>query len=373
MRLELFKGPGAARSSCGPLRRRRARISTAGAWTLAVALSLLTWTAQADDCVANFRTGKDPTTQAELFSTSVRVPGMDTRGTIGQLKSIAEHDGFQVDKVDYETSGGRLELSQKASSTARGFPILITARKPGDVVTIAAALPPGMHAEPDAIRTNMCGMLARIDAPGGAKAADDPRTAPPSTQKKLNVLKPADGFDAAAAKAALTEGTGVIAGTACVLRAGATSLASNQTVLLFPATPYLQEVVALMHKAKPGRDTLDLDPEAMRTRLEGKTNGKGQFRFAKMKPGRYYLLTTLGSTRIGSRNVSVGTGVQGNTIIDYYETQYFANNYDDVLEKFVTLGEGQTREVTLTPRRKWTVLLGDNNGAAGIFGCDTHD
>lgn len=342
-----------------------------GIWLLAAALFLFAGTASAGDCAENFRNDTDPATKAELFSTSVHMAGMNTRSTIGQLKAIAEHDGFVVDNVAYWEDGGRLELSQKSSASARGFPILITARKPDDVITVAVALPPGMQAAPDVMRTNMCGMLARVRAPDGAVAADDSRTAPPTVQKKLNVLKPTVSFDLTVAKSALEEGSGVITGTACVLRDGATSFATNQTVLLFPATPYMEEVIKLLRKAKPGRDTIDLDPQAMKTRLEGKTNGKGQFRFGKMKPGKYYLLTSMATTRIGSRNVNVGQSVEGNTITDYYETQYFSNNYDDVLEKFVTLGEGQTTDITLTPRRKWTVLLGDNNGAAGIFGCGT--
>lgn len=338
-------------------------------WLLAFAVLLFASTADAGDCSENFRNDKDPATHAELFSTSVHIAGMDVRNTLGQLKAIAEHDGFVVGDPTYEDAGGRLELSQKASASARGFPILVTARKPDDVVTVAVVLPPGMQATPDAMRTNMCGLLARVKTPDGIQAADDSRTAPPTTQKRLNVLKPSASFDGAVAKAALEEGSGVITGTACVLREGVTSLATNQTVLLFPATPYLEEVIKLLRKAKPGRDTVDVDPDALKTRLEGKTNGKGQFRFAKMKAGKYYLLTSMATTRVGSRNVNVGRSVEGNTITDYYETQYFSNDFDDVLEKFITLGDGQTADITLTPRRKWTMLLGDNNGAAGIFGC----
>jgi hypothetical protein len=87
-----------------------------------------------------------------------------------------------------------------------------------------------------------------------------------------------------------------------------------------------------------------------------------------MKPGRYYLFTTLSSFIARSREVNVGRGVSGDISVDYYEKQDYQASHEDLLEKFVDVSkDGETVDITLSPRRRLK-LIGES-GAAGIFGC----
>jgi hypothetical protein len=128
-------------------------------------------------------------------------------------------------------------------------------------------------------------------------AQDDPRTAPPqATGKSPNIVHPTGSFDPIAAKASLEPGAGTIRGKACVVKRipaiGTREVkvwAVRQTVVLYPASAYIENMLELMRKAKPGKTMVAADPAITSIHLEGKTNEIGEFQFSQIKPGRYFL------------------------------------------------------------------------------------
>ncbi|WP_146093515.1 carboxypeptidase regulatory-like domain-containing protein [Xanthomonas hyacinthi] len=323
--------------------------------------------AEAASCEANFNMNSSP--GVLMFSTWRASQNLNENDAIAQVHKIAEKEGFAIGEQKKET--GRIELVffQKATSKSRSFQIIATADENLNTLTLIAALPPGMEAKPEDMRNAMCGMLAKVRL-GEVGARNDSSGEPTaSTSSKINVLQPKSIFDLGAAQAALEPGTSTIQGTACVVHhvenGGGTYLARNQSVSLFPATPYLKEVIQL--SSKKGHDTLEVSPVAMQVRVDGMTNDKGQFQFSNLKPGKYYLLATMGLEIQGSTTKDLGTsfeGVNGRpTLTTYYRKEKFTSRFDDALEKFVEIeAPGQTVKVTLSPKSFF-------KGRAGIFGC----
>lgn len=333
----------------------------------ALALLFFTEAALASEvCETHFRSGINAQTHKLRFATGDRFNGQPTADVLAKVRAAVQEEGFQFDRQEVQADGTHLYFNPKEGA-ARDYPLEVTAVKGGDVVVLAATFPPDEKPDAEDIKGGMCAILAKAGPTPVGTDAENSRTAPPGTTRQANVLRPSVSFDANATKASLDEGTATITGTACVVRSGQVTLASNQKVMLYPATPYMEEVVRLMHQAKAG-DTIDWPAEAKTTRLEGMTNANGQFRFAKMKPGRYYLFTTLSSSVVRSHDVNVGRGVSGDISVDYYEKQNYQTSYEDLLEKFVDVSkDGETVDITLSPRRKLK-LIGES-GAAGIFGC----
>ena len=325
--------------------------------------------AEAASCEANFNTSSAP--NVLMFGTWRESQSLNARDAIAQVHQIAEKEGFVIGKERNEKGKVELDFFQKATSKSRSFQLVATADENLNTLTLIAALPPGMEAKPEDMRNAMCGMLAKVRL-GEVGARNDVAAEPTaSTSSKLNVLQPKSIFDLGAAQAALEPGTSTIKGTACVVHrvenGGGTYLARNQSVSLFPATPYLNEAIQLSSKLKKGRDTLEVSPIAMQVRVDGMTNDKGQFQFSNLKPGKYYLLTTMVLAVQGSTTTDLGTsfeGVNGRpTLTTYYKNEKFTSRFDDVLEKFVEIkAPGQTVKVTLSPK-------GFFKGRAGIFGC----
>jgi hypothetical protein len=333
------------------------------------ALTLLFCTEEAlasKNCETYFRSGINDQTHQLRFATGDNFDGQPPADVLAKIRATVQEDGFQFDRQEVASDGTHLYFRPKEGTTAHNYPLEAIATK-SSVVVLAASLPPSAPPDAEDIKAEMCAILAKAGPTPASTGAGDARTAPPGTARQANALRPSVGFDAKAAKESLEEGTSTITGTACVVRSGQVTLASNRKVMLYPATPYMEEVVKLMHKVKSG-DTIDWPAEARDTRLEGMTNANGQFRFAKMKPGRYYLFTTLSSSVVRSRDVNVGRGVSGDIGVDYYEKQNYQTSYEDLLEKFVDVSkDGETVDITLSPRRKLK-LIGES-GAAGIFGC----
>jgi len=333
--------------------------------------------ARASTCEANFNSSGSKA-DGLLFGTWRNFEALDAADAIAQMRAIAQAEDFHVGPEQRKGDAIELTLLQKPTAQARGFPVLVSANPGNGTLTLIAHLMPQMDADPQAVRSYMCGLLAKVEVRRSAEQVaaeeDAARTAAP--RKAPNLLRPKAVFDLGQAQAALEPGSSSITGTACVRRhvsnGGGLYLASNQSVLLYPATPYLQEMVQLMRKLKPGRDEIDFSPAFLATRMVGRTNAEGEFQFSKMKPGKYYLITTLATRAYGSRNVDLGSEVTdgGRTIVNYYTTENFSRDFNDVLERFVEIKQpGDTVKVTLTPPVRWTAIFGDNNGSAGIFGC----
>jgi hypothetical protein len=92
--------------------------------------------------------------------------------------------------------------------------------------------------------------------PVQAQSTNDSRTAPPPVLgSPVKVIHPTGDFNVAEAKAALEPGAGTIAGAACVVRSvhnGPLTFqrADRETVVLYPASPYIEDMLRLLHKTK---------------------------------------------------------------------------------------------------------------------------
>lgn len=121
-------------------------------------------------------------------------------------------------------------------------------------------------------------------------------------------------------------------------------------VMLFPMTPYFQEYLKMRERYKQSRKfTPVLSPEAFSYRLEAKVGKDGTFTFQQMRPGKYYLETSLNYVGTGVDYVEVGRthyyngyGYMGSSPI----LQGFNYNYNDakVESKIVTIKQDGTVE-----------------------------
>ena len=313
--------------------------------SLGLLFLLSTKTALADGgCEANFHS--DGTQQSGIrISTWQKFPNMDTHRAIAQIQKLAAQDGFHIGEATYGPSEANLDMLPPS----RAFPVRVGASSKTGNITLLVLIPAGRSVELDGMRSSMCGMLAKVDMgsagnPQATQAADDSRSALPNTQK---VVRPTATFDKAAAQQAIEPGSSTIKGTACSLRSDANQdsaiwktghviiLANMRKVYLYPDTPYLEQAVELMHKASKGRYSVDFSREAQSVRLEGSTNEDGQFQFSKLKPGKYFITSTLSASVHGSETVYDGTTDDGPFLTAHYHTQYNNFNYDDILEKYV--------------------------------------
>jgi hypothetical protein len=187
-------------------------------------------------------------------------------------------------------------------------------------------------------------------------AADSRTAAPPVTGPAVREIHPSGSFDVVQAKAALEPGSGTIAGAACVCRFvhnGPTTFtrADREVVVLYPDSPYIEDMLKLLHKTKPGAASVVADPAITAIRLEGHTNENGQFQFSKIKPGSYFVVAAVHSTNTGTRSVYTGTGYSsdafGGFSTDYYQKQNYYVNYDDILYERVEVQSGEEAHVTL--------------------------
>jgi hypothetical protein len=135
---------------------------------------LLATTAQisANTCEKNFLAEGDPRNGAE-FSTSTTISDLSSASALGQLRTIALADGFNVLGEESTASQGTLTIEQK--NGRHPFLIYLTAVNKGTAadVSIRTKLNRRTVAKPEDIRTGMCGMVARIKtgADGEAIAA----------------------------------------------------------------------------------------------------------------------------------------------------------------------------------------------------------
>lgn len=99
----------------------------------------------------------------------------------------------------------------------------------------------------------------------------------------------------------------------------------KQTVVLFPYTSYFSEWYNL--KYQNPRANIILRPEVFRYRLEAQTDEYGNFTFNKMKPGKYYLESSIDYIATGVGHERVAT-IYYNAYWSQpiYESYYY--NYD---------------------------------------------
>ncbi|WP_185815017.1 MULTISPECIES: hypothetical protein [unclassified Xanthomonas] len=202
-----------------------------------------------------------------------------------------------------------------------------------------------------------CGLAAA--GQGGAQVRTSPTV---DTKPKIRETSPRAPFDKQAAEAALAKGRATIVGVACAYHDSRIFLANNRKVMLFPATPYFAEWVAMRKKADRSKETALMSDEAYNMRVETQTDAKGAFQFTEMQPGSYYLVLPFQFDQAKSRDVYAGSSYAGSTEVDHYERQDYTVARDDELFKEVEVKtDGSTVKTAITGG------AGMLNGGGGLF------
>ncbi len=175
----------------------------------------------------------------------------------------------------------------------------------------------------------------------------------------VKVYFPQVFFDSADAANRLQEGLSTISGV-CFTRVhkegsfmpGAKHYAVNETVMLFPYTEYFAEWYNL--KYDNPKANIIMTRQAFAQRLETKTDQFGNFTFTKMKPGKYYIESSIDYVGTASSVAAVGTRTVYWGLSAYstpiYQKHYY--NYDATkrVNKIVEIKkDGQLIEVKLKP------------------------
>jgi hypothetical protein len=335
----------------------------------------------ASTCEANFSFKGAMFPGGYQYGTYVSVPITEFDAVLRNLKTAAGPGGYKVAE-ERQDAGQKQMLLTPAKG---GNPIVVILDTHNGHFGIGMQAAQGQPLISDAARGVLCSWVglgtASPDALSAAlsQQANDNRGAAPGLESRtaapaqqLHELRPSSTFNLAEAKAALEPGNSTIRGTGCIRRAGNLILAKNQHVYLYPATPYFREAMDLMTKAKPGKDHLDIDPQAISTRMDGMTNPKGQFQFARMKPGTYYIFTTLESAISGVQDISSGPVWTGpDELTNFHTLVPYTNHYGDILQKYVEIkNDGDSVDIMLTSHIKWsTVIVAQSQSHAGVFGC----
>jgi hypothetical protein len=209
------------------------------------------------------------------------------------------------------------------------------------------------------MRSFMCGFLA--DLPGvksntaqvAQQEAGTDRGAAPASKKKGREIRPKAELDVFAAKQALEPGDATIRGKACTTNSAHgqqfRDYLSNESVFLYPVTPYLDEVIRLYEKAGPG-DTVVISPFIHEMRMAGRTNSEGEFQFVHLKPGKYLVMAESDAAGAGTYVNYDGATETQDTITHHYSEHEFFREWHNILKDRVTISKpGQTVKISLTP------------------------
>jgi len=121
----------------------------------------------ADTCESTFHT-KGSMFTGKNFDAHAAVSGATAQSAVAQMKVLAAAEGFEIGADTLAGSNATLEVAQKPEGNSRGFPMTFSADDQGQLA-LQAALPAGMSASENDMRTAMCSLLARVK-PGGAPA-----------------------------------------------------------------------------------------------------------------------------------------------------------------------------------------------------------
>lgn len=321
------------------------------------------------------QTAPDGTT---VYSTSLDYGrSLDTRRALENFRKVAAAEEYMIlGDPDFTSATPSFGIARPPAKA----PILITANEQSGLVTVATMISVGELTDPKEIEASLCDLAGgfQVDQPTRfaqagsaqtpAQSTDDSRTTLPVAKPKTNILSPSVEFDEESAKKALQPGGSIITGQACAAWKGNIIYAAGQKVYLYPATPYWEQFVALSKKSKPGRDEVVPLEAALRTRMEATANELGQFQFSKMKPGRYFLITSVSAVLGGTRDVYAGQVSNGYATANVYRAQDYSFDSASEMTKYVDVkSDGDTVKVTLQPPITANPF---HKGMAGaLFGC----
>ncbi|MFC5439892.1 hypothetical protein [Rhodanobacter ginsenosidimutans] len=308
---------------------------------------------------------------ARLFTATSTHAGLSVRQTFDDVRKIAAADGYVIAiEPDYSSPNPSMGIGKPPSPV----PTLVQVQQPSGI-SFTSIVPPGNASK--GVPERLCAMVGKFEAGRPAvpnqfepamtaETLEQSRTTIPVTKPVVNILKPDVPFDLAAAKAALEPGRSTIRGQVCGSWRGNLVLGS-QPVLLYPVTPYLQQILALGKKAKRGKDQVVTDPDLVVARMEAKPNENGEFQFSRMKLGEYYLVTSISAVLGGSRDVYAGHVDTDYGSGNVYTSQNFSFGSDAGIERIVEVKkDGDTVKVTMQPH----ISAFNHSGLSGsILGC----
>ena len=106
------------------------------------------------------------------FTAQHEVADLTPASAIGQMRGLAVEGKYDI--ILEEADAGSLLIEQPAAGSARPLPIIISATEAGGsgIVRMEAKLPAGMNAPADAVKGELCGMMAKLKGgPAGLAAA----------------------------------------------------------------------------------------------------------------------------------------------------------------------------------------------------------
>jgi hypothetical protein len=180
-----------------------------------------------------------------------------------------------------------------------------------------------------------------------------------SAQKKPVFVLPTTSFNKQETQAMLDSGTSTIKGVVGKKAKNPDNTFLGIVVELFPCTPYFDEWYSLRKKDKKGKRVAVMSDEAYSYRILAKASDEdGSFEYKNLKPGRYYLQTTIrqgkskdmllevGTQRVTSYNIFGQALSTSNTpIYEPYKLQYIDT---DRLSEFVEVkSDGQVVNIKL--------------------------
>jgi hypothetical protein len=396
--------------------------SRTGMWlarALVSATPLLGFAAHAaTECEQNY-TSKPAQGGGTVHESYVGLYGTDAVKAMVSLKQSALKNKFEQVGESQVADDGLLTtiVAQSATSKARGFPIVLMVSPKTDSAIVAVQFKEGVNF-PNA-RANICGffdsaglkggdsnasgskgernaqlplpLLAALNGGMGAKEAADAsseaslkqaaeeakaeltrqandRGAAPEVADTRKVLTPKSAFDPHAVNASmLAEGSASISGITCgrVITPGGSEFlpAPNQSITLFPYSAYLKEVIDLVdtNRNKGKKVRVDFDKRAFDVKLDGETNSKGEFRFTRIKPGRYIVMAVFhGSVRTESDRPASSYDAGSNTIYTWTQHETTDSSATAVLQADVTVKQDgeQVEGVVARPMNRFIPVLG---------------
>ena len=329
-----------------------------------------------DSCASNLHeeTMRDG---AQLYVASSTYEGLSVHQALDGVRIMATADGYLIaTKPDYGSSSPSLGIGKPPSPA----PTLIQIQPPAGI-SFTTIVPSGVHVDAQDVRKRLCALVDKFDSgrppvagqhqpvETAVEKLEKSRTTIAVTKPSVNLLKPSVPFDLNAAKASLEPGRSIIRGQVCGAWRGNLVL-GTRPVLLYPASAYLEQLVTLAKKAKPGKDQVLTDPDMVFARMEAKPNENGEFQFSKMKPGRYFLMTSISAILGGSRDVYAGHVTTGYGSANVYTTQNFSYGSDGEITRFVEVRkDGDKVKVTMQPSISINPLTAQRGLGGSIFGC----
>jgi hypothetical protein len=182
---------------------------------------------------------------------------------------------------------------------------------------------------------------ARANAAAKPSANTNDRGAPPPVADRRKVVKPDTTFNPDDIDPTrLLEGNSTISGLTCGRGPKHEVLpAPNQTIFLFPYTPYVQEAISLLDDNRNNLDSVNvvIDQRAFVARIEGTTNSEGKFQFTRIKPGRYLLMAPFSGSLTYAENRNVGGASNGYTTYQFWKTEDVTRTSTAFLQADITV------------------------------------